>query len=121
MRENIENFQQENRLEEEDPFLKSDSNEFIVSLQNRRYEFKRTLMDDEVGADFINLMRKCLYVRRINLCNKNFGDEFCRDLSIALTQKKSPFLQSIDLNDNPRITSVGLKYIYTAVFDQSAL
>ena len=58
-------------------------------------------------------MSKLNYLKKLDLSNKNFGDEFCEDLCYKIYQNDDNILRILRLNNNPRITSVGLKYLYT--------
>jgi hypothetical protein len=59
-------------------------------------------------------------LRKIQLMENNLSDDFAKRLSLFLSRSQNgtmslPDLHIIDLRGNTRITSFGLKYLYTSL------
>lgn len=121
LRKEIKNFQKEQDLEHQDEYLLEDTNDFLTRLNNNRFEKDRMKIDDENGELFLKIIAKCKHLKKINFKNKNLGDKFFRSFSILLSQNSLHFLEELNFGDNPRITSTGFKYLYTAIVGNDSI
>ena len=68
----------------------------------------------------LDLIKLCNNLEEINLDNLNLGDDFLKNFSIYLSEKRDNFknLEIFELKNNARITSVGLKYLYCSIINR---
>ena len=56
------------------------------------------------------------YLRRVNLSGLNISDSFAEQFSLLLSSdKKLKYLRYVNLSLNRRISSFGLKYLYSSI------
>jgi len=124
MKQHIRAFIDENNLKNNDPYLEDDSEAFLKGLAQKRFDKSRITSDDQCGEYILRIISKADFIRKINLKNKNFGDKFLKKLSIIISKRSvegSYFLEEIILSNNPRITSVGRKYLYAALVGNNTI
>ena len=105
-------------------YLKRKFEDFQIKIFKNRYNSSTLSKDDFCGDLIVKLVEQAPFLKGLNLKNKNYGDELCRKLAIVIMRKNKKgvqFIEEIILNDNPRITNVGLKNLYTTLVMDNTL
>ena len=89
----------------------------IVTIQEKHSSAELFDQDHEVLLD---LIKHCNNLEEINLNNINLGDDFLKHFSIYLSERSDHFknLEVLEIKNNERITSVGLKYLYCSIINR---